>query len=136
MATRDNTMVRSGIAGAAATGVDLGLIAILVGVVGVSARVANVPALLAGAVVQFFGNRNFAFRAQDGALARQVPLFVLSEIVTLLLNGLLFDLVARAVVLNTWTALAVRLVIGFVVFVGWSHPVWRRIFAPKPLPAS
>lgn len=136
MATRDSTMIRSALAGAAATAVDLSLLAMLVGVVGTSARLANVPALLAGAVVQFFGNRHFAFRAESGALGRQLPLFILTEAVALGLNGVLYDFVARAVSLDAMLAVMVRLGVSFVVFSAWSHPVWKRIFVPKALGSS
>ena len=126
-------MLRSALAGGAATLADMGVLAVLVGVVGVSARVANVPALLVGALVQFFGNRHFAFEAKSGSLSRQAGLFALAEVVTLLLNGVGYDLVARAVPLGTASALATRAAISFAVFGLWSYPVWRRIFQ-TPVP--
>src|SRR5262245_14398566 len=54
-----STLVRSAVTGGAATLVDLAFIAVAVGLFGIPARTANVPALLAGAAVQFFGNRHY-----------------------------------------------------------------------------
>src|SRR6185437_7528150 len=88
-----STFARSALTGGLATLVDLGVIAFAVGVLGVSPAVANVPALLLGAVVQFFGNRCFAFKARSGALGRQAGLFVLTEAVTMALNGALYHVV-------------------------------------------
>lgn len=126
------TFARSALAGGAATLVDLGVIAVSVGLFHLSPRTANVPALLAGAVVQFFGNRCFAFRAQGGSLSRQVGLFALAEAITLGLNGVLYHAVVTHVTLGVAGAVVVRAVTSNAVFVLWSYPVWRRIFQPAP----
>jgi putative flippase GtrA len=126
------TFARSALAGGAATLVDLGVIAVAVGLFHVSPRAANVPALLAGAVVQFFGNRCFAFRASAGSLRRQATLFLLAEAITLGLNGALYHAVVTHVTLGTVGAVLVRAVVTNAVFVLWSYPVWRRIFQPVP----
>lgn len=122
------TALRSALAGGIATLGDLAVIAVAVGVFGVSPRVANVPALLLGATVQFFGNRHFAFEATAGSVERQAVLFALTEVVALTLNGLGYDLLARHVALDTVGALVARLGLGFFVFVLWSQPIWRRVF--------
>jgi putative flippase GtrA len=90
--------------------------------------VASFPALLVGAVVQFAGNRNWAFSAASGSLRRQIALFSLAEIVTLGLNALAFDLVARHVALSAGGAVVARAITTNVVFVAWSFPVWRLVF--------
>ncbi len=133
------TFVRSALTGGAATLADLGVIAFAVGVLGVAPTVANAPALLTGAVVQFFGNRHFAFRGGRGSLLRQVALFVVTEAVTLLLNGVLYHLAvthlphgAPALV----SAVLLRAVTTNLVFVLWSYPVWKRIFAAPPAGAA
>ena len=95
---------------------------------GMSARAANLPALLAGGLVNFHGNRAFAFRATHGSLQKQATLFVLAELVTLGLNGVLYDFAMRAAPAGAISALVVRLVVQNIVFVGWSFPVWRRVF--------
>lgn len=127
-----STFARSALTGGAATLVDLGVIAFAVGVLGVSPAVANVPALLLGAVVQFFGNRCFAFRARSGALGRQAALFVLTEAVTMALNGALYHAVVTHMTLGTGGAVLARAITTNAVFVLWSYPVWRRIFQPAP----
>lgn len=133
------TFVRSALTGGAATLANLGVIAFAVGVLGVAPTVANAPALLTGAVVQFFGNRHFAFRGGRGSLLRQVALFVVTEAVTLLLNGVLYHLAvthlphgAPALV----SAVLLRAVTTNLVFVLWSYPVWKRIFAAPPAGAA
>jgi putative flippase GtrA len=133
------TFVRSALTGGAATLVDLGVIAFAVGVLGLAPTVANGPALLAGAVVQFFGNRHFAFRGGRGGLLRQGALFVVTEAVTLLLNGVLYHLAVTHLPLGgraLVSAVLLRAVTTNLVFVLWSYPVWKRIFGPAPARAA
>ena len=127
---------RSLLAGAGATLVDMATLAVAVGVLGLSARLANLPALLLGATVQFFGNRHFAFRAAEGRLGRQLGWFAATEVVALGLNGLLYDLVAARVVLAVGGAVVLRAVISFAVFALWSHPLWSRVFRVEPTVAA
>lgn len=111
--------------------VDLASLALMVAL-GVPARGANLPSLLLGAVVQFVGNRRFVFaRARDGSLARQLVLFALTEVVALGLNALVYDLVAQRVLLGVSSAVLVRVAVSSAVFLGWSYPVWRRVFAGR-----
>lgn len=132
--------LRATLAGAAATLTDLLVLAVLVSGLGVSARVANVPALVAGGTVNFLGNRHFAFRATEGSVVRQAVLYALVELVALGLNGVLYDQTARALALHaapSWSYLAVRLVTSNLVFVFWSYPLWRGVFrSPAPRPAT
>src|SRR6185503_4659886 len=114
--------------GGAATLADMACLALLVGAMHVSPRAASLPALLVGAVVQFAGNRHFAFRAASGSLRRQAALFALTEIVALALNAALYDVAARALPLGTASAVLVRAVTTNLVFLLWSYPVWRRVF--------
>jgi putative flippase GtrA len=122
------TLGRSTLVGGAATAVDLLVLFTCMQALGWSARAANVPALIAGGLVNFHGNRTFAFRATHGSLPRQAALFVLAELITLGLNGVLFDFAMRAAPAGAISALAIRLVVQNIVFVGWSFPVWRRVF--------
>jgi putative flippase GtrA len=126
------TFARSALTGGAATLVDLGVIAFAVGLLHVTPAAANAPALLAGAAVQFFGNRHFAFRSKGGSLARQAGLFAVTEVVTLLLNFLLYHLVVTHVALGPAGAVLVRAITTNAVFVLWSYPVWSRIFGQAP----
>lgn len=130
MATRDPLRVlRALLAGGAATLADLAVLALLVSAVGLSPRVASIPALLVGGVVNFLGNRHFAFRASRGSLARQAALYTMVELLALAANGVLFDLVMRALPVGlAWSYVLVRLVTSHVVFLAWSYPLWRLVF--------
>jgi len=119
--------------GSMATAADFGVLAMTVGAMGISARAANLPSLLIGSLVQFLGNRHFAFRAKAGCVRRQLKWFVLSEAVALSTNALLYDLVAQRVSLSAVTAVLLRAATCSVVFLAWSYPVFRKIFRqPKP----
>lgn len=124
-------LLRAFLAGGAATLADLAVLTVLVSLLGLSPRLANLPALAAGGVVNFLGNRHFAFRASRGSLAKQATLYTLVEIVALALNGVLFDLAMRlppiAPHAATWVV-PVRLVTSHVVFLAWSYPLWRLVF--------
>ena len=126
-------VARAGIAGAAATLVDLAVLGVLVSALHVDARAASVPALVAGGVANFIGNRHFAFRAQSGNLARQAILYVIVEAIALALNGLLYDAVLRTWPTTVHAYWAVRLATSHLVFLAWSYPLWRRVFAVRTL---
>jgi putative flippase GtrA len=132
-------LLRAGAAGIAATLADLGVLALLVSVFHWDPRAASIPALLAGGVANFIGNRHFAFRAgaAQGSLARQAVGYTAVEIVALALNGLLYDLVLHHAPVTAQAYWAVRLVTSHLVFLCWSYPLWRRVFAapfaPQPV---
>ncbi len=125
------TLLRSTLAGGAATAVDLLVLFACIHLLGWSPRIASLPALLAGGVVNFHGNRTFAFRATSGSLQRQATLFVLSELVTLALNGILYDLAVRTLHPGTGGAMVIRLLTQNMVFLAWSFPVWRVVFRTR-----
>jgi putative flippase GtrA len=129
------TFARSALTGGAATLADLAVIALATGVLHASPKAANVPALLVGAVVQFFGNKHFAFRARGGDLRRQAALFVATEAVALVLNAALYHAVASFVPLVPATAVLARALTTNLVFLLWSYPVWKRVFA-APAPSA
>ena len=112
--------------GAVATLVDLAALTILVRVFQLSPLVANVPALCTGAVVQFLGCRHLVFGAQAGDARKQAALFALTEVGTLAANALAFHLLVAA--LHVPFVIA-RPVGTFVVFVGFSYPLWHLTFA-------
>ena len=122
-------LLRAGLAGVAATLVDLGVLAVLVSVLHVDPRVASLPALIAGGVANFIGNRHFAFRATAGSLARQAAGYTLVEVTALAWNGLLFDTALRAFPAARGVYWLVRLATSHAVFLLWSYPLWRRVFA-------
>jgi putative flippase GtrA len=125
-------LARAGLAGASATLVDLGVLALLVSGLGVSARLASLPALVVGGVANFLGNRHFAFRAREGSLVRQAVLYTVVEGVALALNGALYDLVLRTHPETAHAYVLVRLCTSHLVFLCWSYPLWNRVFTVSP----
>jgi putative flippase GtrA len=125
-----STFVRSLLAGGVATIVDLAVLAFATGVLHLDPRVANVPGLLAGAVVQFLANRHFAFGAASGSLRRQATGFALAETAALALNAVLYHLVASAFPLGVLAALGARAITTNAVYLGFSYPIWKRVFRP------
>jgi putative flippase GtrA len=132
MWTKLVTLLRAGIAGIAATASDLATLAVLVSVFHVDPRLANVPALLVGGVVNFLGNRYFAFRAHHGHAGKQAAGYTAVELVALALNGVLYDTVLRLVPGARPVYWLVRIATSHAVFLGWSYPLWRRVFAVPP----
>ncbi len=124
---------RSLVVGAVATAVDLAVLTTLVQVFGVSAQWANVPSLLAGLTVQFLGNRTFVFKANKGRLSRQLGAFVAAEAGALALNALGFA------ALVAWSPVPyplARLLGEMVVYVGYSYPLWHKVFRDPPVTAG
>jgi putative flippase GtrA len=130
------SMVRSAIAGLAATAADMATLAFLVSILHWNPRSANVPALLVGGVVNFLGNRGYAFHAREGNVAVQAAGYTLVECVALGLNGLLYDAVLRWAPATAELYWLVRLITTNVVFVCWSYPLWRRVFRVRRAEAS
>lgn len=124
-------MVRSAAAGLAATGADLATLTILVVGLHWPARSANVPALLVGGVVNFVGNRVYAFHARRGNAAIQAMGFTAVELVALALNGILYDAVLRLVPAAAAVFWLVRLFTTNVVFLFWSYPLWHKVFSVR-----
>jgi putative flippase GtrA len=125
--------LRAGAAGAFATAIDLGVLATLVTGFHLDARVASVPALLAGGLANFLGNRHFAFRAREGSILRQAALYTVVEAIGLAYAGVLYDVALRLVPHAAQLYWALRLVTSHIVFLTWSYPLWRRVFAtPSP----
>lgn len=102
---------------------------VLVAAFRVDPRLASAPALVAGGVANFFLNRHFAFRARRGHLGKQAVGYTVVEIAALVLNGVLYDLVLRLVPHAAAWYWALRLVTTNVVFLGFSYPLWRRVFS-------
>jgi putative flippase GtrA len=123
-------LFRAGLAGLFATGADLLVLSTLVTLAHWTPRAANVPALFVGGVVNFIGNRGYAFRARQGNVAKQAVGFSAVELVALGLNGVLYDAVLR--LFPGWGRLfwLVRLATTHLVFLCWSFPLWNRVFRP------
>jgi putative flippase GtrA len=129
-------LLRAGVAGIAATASDLGTLAVLVSVLHVDARAASIPALVVGGVVNFLGNRHYAFRAKQGHIGKQAVGYTAVELVALALNGLLYDTVLRALPGAAHVYWLVRLATTNAVFLCWSFPLWRRVFRVAPRAAT
>jgi putative flippase GtrA len=130
--------VRNCLTGGLATGVYFAVYFPLYRGAGLQQSVADNIGLVVGAAVQFVGARYFVFRARQGKIHKQLAGFVLAELATLLMNVLLLWL-ARKVLppeigRSDWLVLAT----SFVVFAGFSYPIWHMVFrAPKePAPAG
>ena len=121
---------RALLVGSGATLVDFSLFSTCIRLAGMTPVAARLPALCAGASVQFFGNRSFTFRAQTGSLSRQAYLFVGAELCTLLLNFGVFSLLVPRVhsVAPEWVSFAGT----FVVFVSFAYPMRRLVIFKLP----
>jgi len=124
-------LLRAGVAGLAATLADLAVLALLVSLGHIDARIASLPALVVGGVVNFIGNRHFAFRASAGSLIRQAGLYAVVEILALAFNGLLYDFILRTIPGAPRAYVLVRLLTSHLVFLAWSYPLWRIVFRPS-----
>jgi putative flippase GtrA len=121
-------LLRAGLAGMIATGVDLLTLSLLVTVGHWTPRAASPPALILGGIVNFIGNRDYAFRAQAGSMRKQAAGYVAVELVALALNGIAYDTVLRAVPQAGHVFWLVRLATTNLVFLAWSYPLWRKVF--------
>ena len=116
---------RALVVGSGATVVDFSVLTTCIRVVGLAPATARVPALLAGACVQFFGNRSYTFRAQRGSITRQARWFLIAELAALVMNYGIFRLIQPRAV-----GVAPELVSfagTFIVFVGFAYPMRKLI---------
>ena len=120
-------LLTAGIAGALGTGLDLGVLVLLVGH-HVSIPLATFIAALAGAVANFALNKYVAFRDRSSVTASQLGRFGIVAVVTALVMALAMEIVA--VKLRVPTVLA-KLICSALVFVGWTYPAQRRVFVPS-----
>jgi putative flippase GtrA len=121
---------RALVVGSGATIVDFSLFSTCIRWVGMTPVAARLPALFAGASVQFFGNRSFTFRARSGSLSRQACLFVGAELVTLLLNFSVFSWLVPRV--HGVAPELVSFAGTFVVFVSFAYPMRRLVIFRLP----
>ncbi len=116
---------RALIVGGAATAADFTVLTVSIRLLDVAPEIARGPALLAGALVQFFGNRRYTFRAQQGSLGRHAKLFLAFEVL-----GYLANLVLYRFLVKWFPAVAPELLSfagTFVVFVAYSYPLRRLV---------
>ena len=120
------TFTRSAAVGAVATGLDFLTLVALVSGLGVSARIASFPALGMGIIVQFVGNKRFAFRDRSPDWLRQALCFLLIEALGLACNAFCFD---RLLVLAHLPYVVCRALSTSVVYFCVCLPLWSRLFA-------
>ena len=130
LADRALRFARALIVGGGATLVDFSLFSAGIRLIGMSPTAARLPALCAGASLQFFGNRTFTFRAQAGSLPRQARLFVVVELVTLLLNFGLFSWLIPQV--HGVAPELLSFAGTFVTFVTFAYPMRRLVIFKLP----
>ena len=130
LSVRALRFARALVVGSGATIVDFSLFTTCIRLVGMTPTAARLPALCAGASVQFFGNRTFTFRAQAGSISRQARIFVVVELATLLMNYFLFRwLVPR---IHFLAPELVSFLGTFVVFITFAYPMRRLVIFKLP----
>ncbi|HEX3777632.1 MAG TPA: GtrA family protein [Polyangiaceae bacterium] len=122
--------VRALVVGSGATLVDFSLFTTCIRVVGMAPTTARLPALCAGASVQFFGNRRYTFRAQAGSISKQARLFVVVELTTLIMNYFLFRWLVPKV--GFLPPELVSFIGTFAVFVTFAYPMRKLVIFKLP----
>jgi len=121
---------RALVVGSGATLTDFSVFTTCVRWIGMAPTSARLPALLAGACFQFFGNRGYTFRARAGSLTRQAWLFLVAEGVTLALNFSVFRWLVLRV--HGVPPELVSFMGTFVVFVCFAYPARRLVVFRMP----
>ena len=121
---------RALVVGSGATIVDFSVLTTCIRLLDVTPSFARLPALLAGASVQFFGNRTFTFRAQRGSLSRQARLFVGVELVALATNWSIYQFLLPRV--HGVPPEAVSFLGTFLVFVCFAYPMRKLVIFRLP----
>jgi len=117
--------LRSLLVGSFATLFDLGALSLLVYGLGVDPRLASLPALTLGIVLQFVGNKLFAFQDRRPNWGKQGLQFLAVEALGVCCNLGLFHL---AVSLTALPIIALRMAVTSAVYFGICLPLWGKIF--------
>ncbi|GAC1580841.1 MAG: hypothetical protein NVS3B20_11650 [Polyangiales bacterium] len=125
-------LLKSGGAGLFATFADLATLTGLVHFAGLTPRAASIPAYVVSGAVMFVGQKYFAFRGRGGAVRRELILFALVQVLTLILNATLYDLTLRLFPALLRYYVVVRLVAANLVWLGFSFPLWHFVFKAAP----
>jgi putative flippase GtrA len=128
--TRTLRFGRALVVGSGATLVDFSIFSTCVRAIDIAPTHARLPALLAGACVQFVGSRGYTFRAKAGRLSRQLKLFVAAEAVTLALNWSVFQLLIRRI--HGVPPELVSFLGTGLVFLAFAYPVRRLLIFRLP----
>lgn len=127
-------VARALLVGSAATVLDFSVLSVCIRVFGVAAWNARIPALIAGALVQFYGSRGYTFRAARGDIRRQAKLFTVVQLVAMGLNWALFRLLVLHV--HQLAPELLSFVASFVVFCSLEYPVRAAIAFRRVEPAE
>lgn len=127
MIERFKRFMRSSLVGLVTSVVDLAIIETGIRLMKIDPAVAKAVALAVCTLIQFFGNRSFAFRAQKGRLGRQMAWFIGCETIAAGLMCLVFRQMVRHMPLEIANALSIG-----VVYFGFSYPLWKRVFTVLP----
>lgn len=128
-----HTLRKSAVVGLLATLADMALIALMVHGLAVAPAIANVPALTVGLLIQFWGNKRYAFQDKSPVTTRQTSAFLAVELVAFALNAVFFHVLAVGFEV---TPLLSRAIASAFVYFAFSYRLWQIIFrqptAPSP----
>jgi putative flippase GtrA len=120
-------MVRVGVSGAVATGIDVGALVLLVEVLGSHVTLAAFLAATLGGVSNFLINKYWAFRDGAPLELRQVTVYSFVSLVTAAFVAVIVHLVA---VVMTLPYLLAKAIAAVVVFLVWTYPAQSRLVFP------
>lgn len=122
-------VVTAGLNGVVSTGVDVGSLVLLHGVMHVPVAAAAFGASAAGGVANFVMNKYIAFQDHSKVTKRQLARFGAVALVTACMLALLMQIIA------VWLGvqyIAAKLVCAAIVFVVWTYPAQRRLVFKPP----
>lgn len=114
--------------GGVATIVSMGALYLLVEYAGMSAQWGNAISLPLGVIIQFVGNRFWAFDKAKGNPALQFPIFVGLEVTGIFINVGLFWVFTEKLAMHYMLA---RLIGTGLVFWCFSYPLWQLLFVGR-----
>lgn len=120
-----HTLRKSAVVGLLATLADMALIALMVHGLAVAPAIANVPALTVGLLIQFWGNKRYAFQDKSPVTTRQTSAFLAVELVAFALNAVFFHVLAVGFEV---TPLLSRAIASAFVYFAFSYRLWQIIF--------
>ena len=116
---------RDMVVGSGATTVDFLFLTFLIRGFDIVPTVARLPALMAGATVQFFGSRSFTFKAQSGSMCRQAMLFMACEAAGIAINFCLFHVLQPHITFVPPEI--VSFMVNAIVTVTWAYPMRKLV---------
>lgn len=125
-------LVKTGLTGAAATGVEVAGIILLVELFGVPVGLAAFFAALFGAIVNLIGSKYWAFGERTPIGVRQISRYAAVALCTSALNGLTVHLLAVVVGFHYLIAKAIS---ATSIFLLWSYPAQAKFVFVDAAPA-